>query len=110
MLFAVLEFVDYALIALIVVLFAGSSAAYAYTRPAEVARLARIERKLDVLIKHLNIAYVDPASPEGLSAEVRKLADDPGQKIQAIKLHREETGISLKEAKDAVETYINRRV
>jgi ribosomal protein L7/L12 len=34
------------------------------------------------------------------------LARNPSQKIQAIKLHREQTGVGLKDAKDAVEAYI----
>jgi hypothetical protein len=104
---AMLEFSDYAIIACIVVLFGG--AAYASLRPAEGARLARLERKLDAILHHLNIAYVDPASPEGLSAEVQNLANDPAKKIQAIKLHREQTGLGLKDAKDAVEAYMNRK-
>jgi len=41
-----------------------------------------------------------------LSEEVKALADDPARKIEAIKLHREQTGLGLKEAKDAVETYM----
>jgi ribosomal protein L7/L12 len=107
--FAVLEFSDYAIIAVIVMLFAGGSAAYASFRPTDAARLARLEQKIDAILRHLNIEYVDPASPEGLSEEVQKLANDPAMKIQAIKLHREQTGLSLKEAKDAVEAYMSRR-
>jgi ribosomal protein L7/L12 len=34
------------------------------------------------------------------------IRDDPAKKIQAIALHREQTGIGLKEAKNAVEAYI----
>jgi hypothetical protein len=106
--FGVLEFSDYVIIAGIVMLFAGGSAAYAYFRPSDAARLARVERKLDAILKHLNVEYVDPASPEGLSEEVQRLAD-AAKKIQAIKLHREQTGLDLKEAKDAVEAYMSRR-
>ena len=100
---------DYAIITLIVIVFAGGSAAYASFRPADGARLARLERKIDAILRHLNITYVDPASPEGLSEEVQNLANDPAKKIQAIKLHREQTGLGLKEAKDAVEAYMGRR-
>ena len=107
--FAVLEFSDYGIIALIVILFAGGSAAYASFRPTDAARLARLERKFDAILRHLNIEYVDPATPEGLSEEVQTLANDPMKKIQAIKLHREQTGLGLKEAKDAVEAYMSRR-
>lgn len=101
--FAVLEFSDFSIIALIVILFAGGGAAFASRRATDAHRLARVERKIDAILLHLNIAYVDPASPEGLSEEVQQLANDPAKKIQAIKLHREQTGVGLKEAKDAVE-------
>ena len=107
--FAVLEFSDYAIIAVIVILFAGGTAAYASFRSTDAARLARLERKIDAILRHLKIEYVDPASPEGLSVEFQELANDPAKKIQAIKLHREQTGLGLKEAKDAVEAYTCRR-
>lgn len=104
-----LEFFDFAIIAFIVLVFGGAGAAYASLRPADAARLARLERKIDAILRHLNITYVDPASPEGLSAEVQHLANDPGRKIQAIKLHREQTGLGLRDAKEAVEAYLNRK-
>jgi ribosomal protein L7/L12 len=99
---------DFALIALVFVLFAGGSAAYTSLRPADRVRLARLERKVDAILKHLGITVPDPAGPEGLSEEVRRLADDPREKIRAIKLHRDQTGLGLKEAKDAVEAYMAR--
>jgi ribosomal protein L7/L12 len=68
------------------------------------ARLGRIERKLNALMRH---AGIDPAQGLPLSEHVKDLARDPGRKIQAIKAYREETGVGLKEAKDAVETFIN---
>ena len=105
--FAVLEFSDYGIIALIVILFAGGGAAYGSLRTTDAGHVARVERKIDALLRHLNIVYVDPASPEGLSAEVQTLANDPTKKIEAIKLHREQTGLGLKEAKDAVEVYMS---
>lgn len=107
--FADLVFSDYAIIAVIMILFAGGSAAYTSFRPADAARLARLERKIDAILRYLHIEHVDPGSAEGLSEEVQALANDPMKKIQAIKLHREQTGLGLKEAKDAVEAYISRR-
>lgn len=107
--FAALDFSDFSVIALLVILFAGGGAACTSLLATDAGRLARLERKLDAVMRHLDIAYVDPAGPEGLSEEVRRLADDPGRKIQAIKLHREQTGIGLKEAKDAVEAYMSGR-
>jgi hypothetical protein len=104
--FAVLEFSDFVVIAVIVGLFAGGSAAYSLFKPSDAARLRRVEAKLDLLLKHLGLEYTVPETPGGLSPEVKALAEDPRRKIAAIKLHREQTGLGLKEAKDAVEAYI----
>jgi ribosomal protein L7/L12 len=60
-----------------------------------VARLAEVERKLDAIAEHLG---VDPQTPD-MPDVVEFLRQ--GQKIQAIKVYRERTGTSLKEAKDA---------
>jgi hypothetical protein len=103
---AVLEFADFVWIALIVILLAGGSAAASRFKPADAARLRRLEAKLDLLLKQLGFEYQGPDTPAGLSAEVKALAEDPARKIAAIKLHREQTGLGLKEAKDAVEAYI----
>lgn len=108
--FAFLEFSDYTIIAAVVILFAGAATAYASFRPADAARLARLERKIDAILRHLNIEYVDSASLEGLSDEVQHLANDPARKIDAIKLHREQTGLGVREAKEAVEAYMSRRI
>ena len=58
---------------------------------------SRLERKIDLILKHLGI---DP--DQGADETIRELLK-AGQKIQAIKLYREQTGIGLKEAKDYVE-------
>ena len=107
--FMVLEFSDFSVIALIVILFAGGGAACTFLHAPDAGRLARLERKLDAVLGHFNVAYVDPASPEGLSEEVQRIANDPARKIEAIKLHREQTGLGLKDAKDAVEAYMSGR-
>jgi ribosomal protein L7/L12 len=67
------------------------------TRPR--VRLGALDRKLDLLLKHLGI---EP--PAGFSERVRQLAADPARKIEAIKALREETGMGLAEAKEAVES------
>lgn len=48
---------------------------------------------------------VNPSPPEGEDPSVARLLDllRSGQKIAAIKAYREEHGVGLKEAKDAVE-------
>ncbi|MET9832144.1 ribosomal protein L7/L12 [Streptomyces sp. NPDC006385] len=60
-------------------------------------RVARVERKLDLIMDNLGLRDDDPRMNEvvGLVRE--------GKKIPAIKLYREITGAGLKEAKDAVE-------
>ena len=63
------------------------------------AALARIDAKLDLLLKQANIKY-DPyrnIAPDVVEA-VRA-----GRKITAIKIYRQSTGAGLKESKDFVE-------
>lgn len=57
----------------------------------------RLERKLDLILNHLGL---DPK--QGVDVKIMELMKS-GQKIQAIKLYREQTGVGLKEAKDYVE-------
>lgn len=75
------------------------------SRPADGARLDRLERKLDHIVAHLdrtggaNSVFRDSSL---LTDEERSLLLE-GNKIQAIKRVRERTGLGLKEAKDLVE-------
>jgi hypothetical protein len=64
----------------------------------------RVEAKLDLLLEHANIKF-DPYAklPHEIVDAVRA-----GQKIQAIKLYRESTGVGLKEAKDFIEEFQRR--
>ena len=86
----------------LVVLVAGSGrrAAAEY----QTRRLAAIERKLDLVIEHLGLQEPGLDAPAAVVQEL--LA---GRKIQAIKVYREATGATLKEAKDAVEEVARRR-
>jgi hypothetical protein len=94
-LLAIFEAGDYAVIAVIVIIFAGGASLATRQQLA----LRRLERKLDALLKHQGIEL-----PSGLSPEVRLMAEDPSQKIAAIKLYREENpGVGLREAKDKIE-------
>jgi ribosomal protein L7/L12 len=70
-----------------------------FSMESRTAASWRIEAKLDLLMKHAGIEY-EPFN--ALSAEVQD-ALQRGQKIEAIKLYRQATGVGLKEAKDAVE-------
>jgi len=67
-------------------------------RYATDALLARLEHKVDLLRNHLKIEYRSP-----FSERVQLLAASPATKIQAIEALRDETGMGLKEAKDAIE-------
>jgi hypothetical protein len=102
--FGVLEIWDYVWIAVIVSLFAGGSAAYRYRTASDVRRLIRLEGKLDLVLRQLGLEYTPPSSGV-LSQQVKALCADPAHKIAAIKLHREQTGASLAEAKATVEAY-----
>ena len=104
--FAALEFSDFFWIAVIFCLFSGSSAAYSLYRRADRARWRQIEARLDLILKHLGLDYKDPTTPGGLPDEVKALADDPARKIAAIKLLRDQTGLSLREAKDVIDAYV----
>jgi hypothetical protein len=84
-------------------LFQGNASA-AHPQPGDRGRLRRIEDKLDLILAHLGIHDVPQPKPVW-----QELADDPGQKIMAIKAYREEHGAGLAEAKKAVEDYIEGR-
>ncbi len=62
-------------------------------------RIDQLERKLDMVIKHLGLPSPDPATPYG---EIDELIRQ-GKKIHAIKLYRDLTGSGLRQAKDAIE-------
>ncbi|AXI87292.1 hypothetical protein SAM9427_16630 [Streptomyces sp. ETH9427] len=60
-------------------------------------RVARVERKIDAVMRHLNLEEEVPRKDEILT-----LVRD-GKQVQAIKLYREATGAGLVEAKQAVD-------
>jgi hypothetical protein len=65
----------------------------------QIARLSRMETKLDLLMKQSGLEY-DPYKnlPRAVAEAVRD-----GKKIEAIKRYREATAVSLKDAKDFIE-------
>jgi hypothetical protein len=75
--------------------------------PDDRRQLARVEAKLDLLLTHLGLQYIDSTPPTTLSPEAQRLAND-GRKIDAIKVHREVTGLGLAEAKAEVEAFLDR--
>jgi ribosomal protein L7/L12 len=69
--------------------------------------LTRIERRvreqqerLDLLLRHEGI---DPSKPAEPSDHVKLLAQQPSQRIEAIKAYRRETGADLRSAKTVIE-------
>ncbi len=67
------------------------------------ARIARLEAKIDAILRHLGIEAEQVASPP--SPEQQELLEllRQGHKLHAIKRYRELYGVGLKEAKDAIE-------
>ncbi len=64
-------------------------------------KLKRIDMSLSLILNRMEIEF-----PSRLSERVKQMALDPDRKIEAIKLYREETNVSLKEAKEAVEDFL----
>ncbi|MCC5636217.1 hypothetical protein LC593_10175 [Nostoc sp. CHAB 5844] len=72
------------------------------------ARIKRIEHNtyrtklyLKLIMERLEIEV-----PSRLSERIQAIALDPRNKIEAMKLYRQETGASLLEAKDVIEDFI----
>ena len=66
------------------------------------SRINELEDRLKLLYRHLHIEYAepgaDPVNNPQLQAALRS-----GNKIEAIKIYRELTGVGLAEAKDAID-------
>ena len=64
------------------------------------ARLTRLETLMNLVLQRLGI---DPnGSPGGPSEQIKTLIMN-GKKIEAIKVYRQQTGYSLKQAKDYID-------
>lgn len=66
------------------------------------SRVRELEDKLQFLYRRLNIDYADPTSDPALAPQVQE-ALRRGNKIEAIKIYRELTGVGLAEAKQVIE-------
>ena len=72
----------------------------------DYGQIARLERKLDLILKHLGL---DTKLSLQVPARVQELAT-MGRKVEAIKMLRETNPwVSLKEAREYVEALIGRR-
>ena len=85
------------IIAFIVLVFGGGAAIVGRQR----VDLRRLDRKLDALLKHQGISR-----PPIVSEEVQQLLRDRTKKSEAIKLHREQTGLDLEDAIADVEAFM----
>ena len=66
------------------------------------SRINELEDRLKFLYRRLNIEYADPSSDPVISPQIQD-ALRRGNKIEAIKLYRELTGVGLAEAKQAID-------
>ena len=71
------------------------------------SRINELEDRLNFLYRRLNIEYTDPNSDPTLSPQIRE-ALRRGNKIEAIKIYRELTGVGLAEAKQAIDSLESR--
>lgn len=69
------------------------------------SRINELEEKVQFLYSRLNINYVDPRSAPSDPAFSPQIQDAlrRGNKIEAIKIYREMTGVGLAEAKQAID-------
>lgn len=66
------------------------------------SRVNELEDRLKFLYRRLNIEYADPNSDPIMSPKIQD-ALKSGNKIEAIKIYRELTGVGLAEAKDVID-------
>lgn len=66
------------------------------------ARINELEDRLKFLYRHLNIEFLDNNSDPVSSPQIQTALRE-GNKIAAIKIYREMTGVGLAEAKQAID-------
>jgi ribosomal protein L7/L12 len=66
------------------------------------SRISELEDRLKFLYRRMNVEYADPNSDPALTPQIQD-ALRRGNKIEAIKIYRELTGVGLAEAKQAIE-------
>ena len=66
------------------------------------SRINELEDRLKFIYRRLNIEYADPNSDPVLSPQIQE-ALRRGNKIEAIKIYREMTGVGLAEAKQVID-------
>jgi len=66
------------------------------------SRINELEDRLKFIYRRLNLEYADPNSDLVLSPKIQE-ALRHGNKIEAIKIYREMTGVGLAEAKQVID-------
>ena len=66
------------------------------------SRINELEDRLKLLYRHLNLEYDNSNGDPVMSPQIQE-ALRRGNKIEAIKIYRELTGVGLAEAKDAID-------
>jgi ribosomal protein L7/L12 len=85
--------------ALLILVALNSIAARLRAIEARIGAISRVEAKLDLLLQNAGLKYDPyPSVSRDVVEALRR-----GEKINAIKLYRQSSGVGLKEAKDAVE-------
>jgi ribosomal protein L7/L12 len=65
-------------------------------------RIRLLEQKIDMIMEHLGLQFDDASVGESIDPGVLE-AVKRGNKIEAIRLYRDQTGFGLKEAKDVID-------
>ena len=71
------------------------------------SRINELEDRLNFLYRRLNIEYTDSNSDPIFSPQIQD-ALRRGNKIEAIRIYREQTGVGLAEAKQAIDGIASR--
>lgn len=66
------------------------------------SRINELEDRLKFIYRRLNIEYMDPNSDPVLEPQIQQALRN-GNKIEAIKIYREMTGVGLAEAKQVID-------
>ena len=66
-------------------------------------KVATLEHKLNFVMRELRLEYKEDQIPAALAEAANWLRK--GNKLEAIKVYRQMTGVDLKEAKDALDAF-----
>jgi ribosomal protein L7/L12 len=65
-------------------------------------RIRRLEQKVDMIMQHLGLEFDDDETGGSIDPAIIE-AIKRNNKIEAIKIYRDQTGFGLKEAKDVID-------